>query len=74
MKIYPAIDLHKGKCVRLFKGDINTKVVYNSKPINQAQIFEDHGFKNLHVVDLDAALDGNSENKKIIAHLKKKQN
>lgn len=72
MKIYPAIDLHKGKCVRLFKGDINTKVVYNSKPINQAQIFEDHGFKNLHVVDLDAALDGNSENKKIIAHLKKK--
>ena len=53
--IIPAIDLIDGKCVRLTKGDYGQKKVYNDDPVAQAREFEAHGFRRLHVVDLDGA-------------------
>jgi phosphoribosylformimino-5-aminoimidazole carboxamide ribotide isomerase len=51
----PAIDIIGGKCVRLTKGEYDTKKVYNEDPVAQAREFEQKGFKRLHVVDLDGA-------------------
>ena len=55
MRIIPAIDIIEGKCVRLTKGDYNTKKIYNEHPLEVAKQFEDHGIKYLHLVDLDGA-------------------
>lgn len=55
MRIIPAIDIIDGKCVRLTKGDYNTKKVYSENPLDIAKSFEDHGIEYLHVVDLDGA-------------------
>ena len=55
MRIIPAIDIIEGKCVRLTKGDYNTKKVYNENPLEIAKQFEDAGIQYLHVVDLDGA-------------------
>lgn len=55
MKIIPAIDIIEGKCVRLSKGDYNTKKVYNENPLEVAKQFEDNGIQYLHLVDLDGA-------------------
>lgn len=55
MRLIPAIDIIDGKCVRLSKGDYNTKKVYNKNPLEVAKAFEDHGLKYLHLVDLDGA-------------------
>ena len=55
MKIIPAIDIINGKCVRLSKGDYNSKIIYNENPLEVAKLFEDHGFNYLHIVDLDGA-------------------
>lgn len=55
INLIPAIDVIDGKCVRLTKGDYNRKTVYNDNPIEVARDFEAHGFKRLHVVDLDGA-------------------
>jgi phosphoribosylformimino-5-aminoimidazole carboxamide ribotide isomerase len=52
--IIPAIDLIDGACVRLRQGDFSEKTVYSTDPLEQARIFEDFGFKRLHIVDLDA--------------------
>ena len=62
MKIFPAIDIKDKKCVRLVKGDFDKKTEYEVSPIEQAEKFEDHGFKNLHIVDLDGALTGETVN------------
>jgi len=53
--IIPAIDIIGGKCVRLTRGDYNTKKVYHDDPLDAAKMFEDHGMKRLHMVDLDGA-------------------
>ena len=66
MKIFPAIDIKDKKCVRLVKGDFNNKTEYEMSPIEQAGKFKDHGFKNLHIVDLDGALTGEIVNQDII--------
>jgi len=55
IKIVPAMDIINGQCVRLTKGDYNTKKVYSSNPIEIAKQFEDIGLKYLHIVDLDGA-------------------
>lgn len=55
MRIIPAIDIIDGKCVRLSKGDYDTKKVYNEDPLEVARAFEDHGIRYLHLVDLDGA-------------------
>ena len=62
MKIFPAIDIKDKKCVRLFKGDFDKKTEYDTSPIDQAKKYKDHGFKNLHIVDLDGALTGQTVN------------
>lgn len=56
MKIYPAIDIKEGKCVRLIQGDFNQKTIYGDDPVKQALKIESEGAKYLHVVDLDGAL------------------
>ena len=66
MKIFPAIDIKDKKCVRLIKGDFNNKTEYEISPIEQAGKYKDYGFKNLHVVDLDGALTGETVNLDII--------
>ena len=66
MKIFPAIDIKDKKCVRLVKGDFDNKTEYNMSPVEQAGKYKDHGFKNLHIVDLDGALTGQTVNLNII--------
>ena len=66
MKIFPAIDIKDKKCVRLVKGDFDQKTEYELSPIEQAGKYKDHGFKNLHIVDLDGALTGETVNLDII--------
>jgi phosphoribosylformimino-5-aminoimidazole carboxamide ribotide isomerase len=62
MRLYPAIDLKDGKCVRLFKGDMKAATVYNEDPAAQARRFEAAGFDYLHVVDLNGAVSGKAVN------------
>jgi len=66
MKIFPAIDIKDKKCVRLLKGDFKNKTEYEISPVEQAEKYKDHGFKNLHIVDLDGALIGETVNIDII--------
>ena len=66
MKIFPAIDIKDKKCVRLVKGDFDNKTEYAISPIDQAGKYRDHGFKNLHIVDLDGALTGETINLDIV--------
>ena len=72
MKIYPAIDIKDKKCVRLIKGDFDKKTEYEISPVEQAGKYKDHGFKNLHIVDLDGALTGEIVNLDIIQEIVKK--
>jgi len=69
MKIFPAIDIKDKKCVRLVKGDFNNKTEYQMSPVDQAGKYKDHGFKNLHIVDLDGALTGETVNLDIIQEI-----
>ena len=69
MKIFPAIDIKDKKCVRLVKGDFDNKTEYNISPIDQAERYKNHGFKNLHIVDLDGALIGKTVNLEIIKEI-----
>ena len=72
MKIFPAIDIKDKKCVRLIKGDFNQKTEYEMSPVEQATQFIDKGFKNLHIVDLDGALTGETANLDIIKEIVRK--
>ena len=69
MKIFPAIDIKDKKCVRLIKGDFEKKTEYKTSPVDQAAKYKDHGFKNLHIVDLDGALTGKTVNLEIIKEI-----
>ena len=71
MKIFPSIDIKDKKCVRLLKGDFDTKTEYAMSPVEQARKYKDHGFKNLHIVDLDGALTGETVNLDIIQKIVK---
>ena len=71
MIIFPAIDIKGGKCVRLLKGDFNKVTKYNKTPLEQAKEFFDLGFKNLHIIDLDGALEGSPINGNIIQDIGK---
>ena len=62
MKIFPAIDIKDKKCVRLVKGDFDNKTEYKNSPVDQANSYKVDGFKNLHIVDLDGALTGETVN------------
>jgi phosphoribosylformimino-5-aminoimidazole carboxamide ribotide isomerase len=74
MKIFPAIDIKDKKCVRLIKGDFENKTEYETSPIDQAGKYKDHGFQNLHIVDLDGALTGKTVNLNIIQEIVSKYN
>jgi len=74
MKIFPAIDIKDKKCVRLVKGDFDNKTEYKMSPVDQAGKYKDHGFKNLHIVDLDGALTGEIVNLDIIEKIVSKFN
>jgi phosphoribosylformimino-5-aminoimidazole carboxamide ribotide isomerase len=69
MKIFPAIDIKDKKCVRLIKGDFDNKTEYKMSPVEQAEKYKDYGFKNLHIVDLDGALTGETVNLDIIQEI-----
>ena len=69
MKIFPAIDIKDKKCVRLIKGDFDSKTEYKNSPVEQANSYKDHGFKNLHIVDLDGALIGETVNVDIVQEI-----
>ena len=62
MKIYPAIDLKDGACVRLRKGEMDDATVFNDDPAAQARSFAAAGFDRLHVVDLNGAFAGRPVN------------
>ncbi len=72
IELIPAIDLIDGKCVRLSKGDYDTKKIYNENPLEVALEFEAHGIKRLHVVDLDGAKAGHIINHKILESIASK--
>tara|TARA_S200000501_G_scaffold258569_1_gene242347 strand:- start:294 stop:1019 length:726 start_codon:yes stop_codon:yes gene_type:complete len=69
MKIFPAIDIKDKKCVRLIRGNFENKTEYEASPIDQAAKYKDHGFKYLHIVDLDGALTGKTVNLDIIKEI-----
>ena len=69
MKIFPAIDIKDKKCVRLVKGDFDNKTEYKMSPVEQAKRYKEHGFKNLHIVDLDGALTGETINQDVIQEI-----
>ena len=71
MIIFPAIDIKGGKCVRLLKGDFSKVTQYKKSPIDQANEFLALGFKNIHVVDLDGALNNEALNENIIKEISK---
>lgn len=74
MRIIPAIDIIEGKCVRLTKGDYNTKKVYNENPVEVAKEFQDAGIEHLHVVDLDGAKASHIVNYKVLEQIAVKTN
>jgi len=71
MIIFPAIDIKGGKCVRLLKGDFKKITQYKKSPIDQANEFLNLGFKNIHLIDLDGALEGKPVNENTIKAISK---
>jgi phosphoribosylformimino-5-aminoimidazole carboxamide ribotide isomerase len=69
MRIIPAIDIIEGKCVRLSKGNYDTKIIYNENPLEVAKSFEAHGIEYLHLVDLDGAKSSKIVNYKILEQI-----
>ncbi len=67
--IIPAIDIIEGKCVRLSQGDYSKKTIYDENPKSVAKNFADHGFKLIHVIDLDGAKVGEPKNLKVVEEI-----
>ena len=74
MLIYPAIDLFDGKAVRLYKGDYAQMTVYSDDPVSVALDFQDSGAQWIHLVDLQGAKSGNTDNLSTIRAIKKATN
>ncbi|MBO0593768.1 1-(5-phosphoribosyl)-5-[(5-phosphoribosylamino)methylideneamino]imidazole-4-carboxamide isomerase [Cellulophaga sp. E16_2] len=74
MRIIPAIDIIDGKCVRLSKGDYDTKKIYNENPLEVAKEFEAHGIEYLHLVDLDGAKSKHIVNHKVLEQIASQTN
>ena len=71
MNIFPAIDIIDGKCVRLTKGIVEDKTIYQYSPIDMAKTYQDAGFNTIHVVDLDATL-GKGNNNQVLSQIRRK--
>lgn len=69
MRMYPAIDLKDGECVRLYKGDYDKKTVYSEDAVATALTWQQSGADFLHVVDLDGARSGNGKNRSVIKEI-----
>ena len=69
MIIYPAIDLQDGKCIRLTKGNFDEKTIYSRSPLEQAKVFQEIGFKYLHIVDLDRTISKDKSNLETIKNI-----
>ena len=69
MKIIPAIDLHEGKCVRLYKGDFDKVTRYSDQPLDIARLYAGMNVEDLHIVDLDGARTGSQQNAHVVRHL-----
>lgn len=69
MWVIPAIDLKDGKCVRLKQGRMQDETVYSDDPVAVARRWADAGAEWLHVVDLDAAVEGRSRNRDCIVRI-----
>jgi len=74
MIIFPAIDIKNGKCVRLVRGDFENMTSYKNSPFDQAKIYFQSGFRNIHIVDLDGALEGTSTNSSTVKEVLKNLN
>jgi phosphoribosylformimino-5-aminoimidazole carboxamide ribotide isomerase len=68
MKIWPAIDIRAGRCVRLVRGDFADETVFGD-PVEVAENYVEAGAQQLHVVDLDGAQSGSGENRAIISRI-----
>ena len=73
IQLIPAIDIIQGQCVRLSKGDYDTKRVYGN-PVEIAQQMEALGFRRLHLVDLDGAKEGHVVNLQVLRDICQKTN
>ena len=71
MIIFPAIDIKDGKCVRLIKGDFNQMTSYEKSPFDQAKLYFQNRFSNIHIVDLDGALQGRPSNSNVVKEILK---
>ena len=69
MRIIPAIDLHEGNCVRLYKGDFDKVTVYSEQPLEVAQAYAALNVDDLHIVDLDGARTGSQHNARVVRRL-----
>ena len=69
MIIYPAIDLQDGKCVRITKGNFDKKTIYSRSPLEQAKVYQEIGFKYLHIVDLDRTISNDKSNLETIKNI-----
>ena len=69
MILVPAIDIINGQCVRLTKGDYDSKKVYNESPVEVAKAFEGAGLTHVHVVDLDGARAKHIVNAKVLEQI-----
>lgn len=67
MILIPAIDIRGGRCVRLTQGDFGRETVYDDDPVSVAERYRSEGAEWLHVVDLDAALEGVPRNREVVA-------
>ncbi len=67
--IYPALDILQGACVRLVKGDYDSKTEYSPSPVDVALRWLSEGARFLHVVDLDGAKAGKSVNEQVVANI-----
>lgn len=69
MILYPAIDLLDGKCVRLLRGDLRKATVFSEDPVGQVNTFSERGFKWLHIVDLNGAIEGKVVHRELIQEM-----
>ncbi len=69
MKLFPAIDLKDGVCVRLVRGEMSRATIFNEDPVAQARTFEEAGFDWLHIVDLDGAIQGRRVNGGVVERI-----
>ena len=74
MDIIPAIDLINGECVRLLNGEYDSKIVYSKFPADTAKMYQDYGFKRLHIVDLDGAKSQSPKNLAVLEKIAKTTN